>query len=313
MAPVLLGLLMVAVPEHHWYDGFAAADAAADAARAGRSNAVMQPRLGAGSVDARAAIVDNNAYGGQPKVGGKGCGSYLMISMQRSGTTTICMDINDIQGQSKKRRGEATNSSKGDFVCEYELLNTGELQSGHRFLEHTNHTSEWAEKYPRELVRQAAHQAKAGGACVWGFKIFDGQIAAVDKIVDRFDKCIIYRCARLILASPWSRAQLTTQPSSLHRQAGKHHCAVPLVEDGRGDGLLGDQSTGAGGKPCLCREGHATRRRLARVPGKGKSLVQRERDCLPQRGQAGGVCLDGGVLGTQVADLHARGRRADAR
>mmetsp|Transcript_10054 Transcript_10054/g.24019 ORF Transcript_10054/g.24019 Transcript_10054/m.24019 type:complete len:294 (-) Transcript_10054:128-1009(-) len=193
MAPVLLGLLMVAVPEHHWYDGFAAADAAADAARAGRSNAVMQPRLGAGSVDARAAIVDNNAYGGQPKVGGKGCGSYLMISMQRSGTTTICTDINDIQGQSKQRRGEATNSSKGDFVCQYELLNTGELQSGHRFLEHTNHTSEWAEKYPRELVRQAAHQAKAGGACVWGFKIFDGQIAAVDKIVDRFDKCIIYR------------------------------------------------------------------------------------------------------------------------
>ena len=193
MAPVLLGLLLVAVPERHWYDGYAAADAARDAARAGRGNAVMQPPLGAGSIDARSAIVDDNAYGGQPKVGGKGCGSYLIVSMQRSGTTTICDDINHITGKSRRRRGEATNSSIGDFVCQYELLNTGELQSGHRFLENHNHTPAWAAKYPRELARQAAHQARAGGACVWGFKIFDGQVAAVDQIVDRFDKCIIYR------------------------------------------------------------------------------------------------------------------------
>jgi len=194
MAPVLLGLLLVAVPERHWYDGYAAADAARDAARAGRGSAVMQPPLGAGSIDARAAIVDNNAYGGHPKVGGKGCGSYLIVSMQRSGTTTICDDINHITGESKRRRGEATNSTRGDFVCQYELFNTGELQSGHVFLEKHNHTPGWAKKYPRELARQAAHQArKEWGACVWGHKIFNGQVAAVDQIGDQFDKCIIYR------------------------------------------------------------------------------------------------------------------------
>ena len=212
MAPALLGLLMVAVPERHWYDSYAAADAARDAARAGRGNAVMQPPLGAGSIDARAAIVDNNADGGQPKVGGKGCGSYLIVSMQRSGTTTICNDINAIKGKSRRHRGEATNSTVGDFVCQYELLNVGELQTGHRFLEHSNHTPGWAEKYPREMVRQAAHMARSRGACVWGFKIFDGQVAAVDQVVDRFDKCIIYKCARPTPASPWARAQLTPPP-----------------------------------------------------------------------------------------------------
>ena len=209
----LMGLLAVAVPERHWYDVYAAADAARDAAlAAGRGGAVMQPPLGAvtlggdvgaGSLDARAAVVDGEERGGRPKVGGKGCGSYLIVSMQRSGTTTICTDINNIKGKFKKRPGQATNSSVGDFVCQYELLNSGELQSGHRFLEETNHTPAWAAKHPQEMVRQAAQKARnKWGACVWGFKIFDKQLAAVDQIVDRFDKCIIYRCARPILASP---------------------------------------------------------------------------------------------------------------
>ena len=213
MALVLGQLLAVAAPERHWYDVYAAADAARDAAlAAGRGGAVMQPPLGAvtlggdvgaGSLDARAAVVDGEERGGRPKVGGKGCGSYLIVSMQRSGTTTICTDINNIKGKFKKRPGQATNSSVGDFVCQYELLNSGELQSGHRFLEETNHTPAWAAKHPQEMVRQAAQKARnKWGACVWGFKIFDKQLAAVDQIVDRFDKCIIYRCARPMLASP---------------------------------------------------------------------------------------------------------------
>ena len=324
MAPLVLGLLAVAVPERHWYDVYAAADAARDAAlAAGRGGAVMQPPLGAvalggdvgaGSLDARAAVVDGEERGGRPMVGGKGCGSYLIVSMQRSGTTTICTDINNIKGKFKKRPGQATNSSVGDFVCQYELLNSGELQSGHRFLEETNHTPAWAAKHPQEMVRQAAQKARnKWGACVWGFKIFDKQLAAVDQIVDRFDKCIIYRCARPMLASPLFSRSAHLSHTPLHAaQEGKHHCAVPLVEDGRGDGLLGDHSSGAGGKPCMCREGHDTRQGLARFPGKGKSVVQRERDCVPQGGQAGGVHHDGEVLGTEVADLRARGR-TDAR
>lgn len=170
MAPLVLGLLVVAVPERHWYDVYAAADAARD------------------------AVVDGEERGGRPKVGGKGCGSYLIVSMQRSGTTTICTDINNIKGKPKWRPGQAANSSVGDFVCQYELLNPGELQSGHAFLEANNRTPAWAAKHPQEMVRQAAQEARQQwGACVWGFKVFDHQLAAVDQIIDRFDKCIIYR------------------------------------------------------------------------------------------------------------------------
>ena len=115
MAPLLvLGLLAVAVPERHWYDVYAAADAARDAAlAAGRGGAVMQPPLGAvalggdvgaGSLDARAAVVDGEERGGRPMVGGKGCGSYLIVSMQRSGTTTICTTSTTSKENSRSAR-----------------------------------------------------------------------------------------------------------------------------------------------------------------------------------------------------------------
>jgi LPS sulfotransferase NodH len=192
--------------------------------------------VGAGSLDARAAVVDGEERGGRPKVGGKGCGSYLIVSMQRSGTTTICTDINNIKGKFKKRPGQATNSSVGDFVCQYELLNSGELQSGHRFLEETNHTPAWAAKHPQEMVRQAAQKARnKWGACVWGFKVFDKQLAAVDQIADRFDKCIIYRRENITAQYlSWKTAEETdcweTTPAE---QAANPACAEKVTTLGK--------------------------------------------------------------------------------
>ena len=106
-----------------WLPTAAAPDrhtAAVDTGRM-RSNSLVQLSLGA-SGDARAAVVDENT---KDFVGGRKCGTYLIVSMQRSGTTTLCNDLNQIED-----RGVGANRTQ----CAYELLNPGPNNSGARWL-----------------------------------------------------------------------------------------------------------------------------------------------------------------------------------
>ena len=174
-----------------WLPTAAAPDrhtAAVDTGRM-RSNSLVQLSLGA-SGDARAAIVDENT---QDLVGGQKCGTYLIVSMQRSGTTTLCNDVNQIED-----RGVGANR----IQCAYELLNPGPNNPGARWLKKHHRSTSWANRHPEEMVRQVANESRAEGSCVWGFKIFNGQRATVAQIVGEVDKCIIYRCA---LAKPKPR------------------------------------------------------------------------------------------------------------
>jgi len=128
--------------------------------------------------DAAAIIVDE---GTSRSVGGVECGSYLIVSMQRSGTTTLCSDILQIGGTwPRTLMGSA-----------FELLNFGGLQRGHKFLAQHNKSDEWGKAHPREIIRTSRREGAQ--TCGWGFKLFDTHPFDVSQIVDEVDLCVLYR------------------------------------------------------------------------------------------------------------------------
>ena len=140
-----------------------------------QSHALVQLSLdesGGGYSDARAAIVDE---GTQDRVGGKSCGTYLIVSMERSASSTLCHDVNLIDGHT--------------FRCAFELFGIGHSLRHH-------YDQDWVRGHPKEFLRHVANQSRTlKDACVWGFKLFDQQLANVEPIISEVDKCIIYRCA----------------------------------------------------------------------------------------------------------------------
>ena len=147
-----------------------------------QSNALVQLSLGEsdGSYnhsDARAVIMDECT---QSHVGGKECGTYLIVSMQRSASTTFCHDVSLIDGPKKTH-------------CAFELFANKHVQKHHR-------DEEWVRGHPKEYLRHEANESRTlGDVCVWGFKLFDSQLTGVAQIVSEVDKCIIYRC---VLGAP---------------------------------------------------------------------------------------------------------------
>ena len=146
-----------------------------------QSNALVQLSLGESDgnhSDARAAIMDE---GTQNHVGGKECGTYLIVSMQRSASTTFCHDVSLIDGPKKTH-------------CAFELF-AGRHVHKHR------QDQEWVRGHPKEYLRHEANESRTlADVCVWGFKLFDSQLTDVAQIVSEVDKCIIYRCARRALS-----------------------------------------------------------------------------------------------------------------
>jgi hypothetical protein len=146
-----------------------------------QSNALVQLSLGESDgnhSDARAAIMDE---GTQNHVGGKECGTYLIVSMQRSASTTFCHDVSLIDGPKKTH-------------CAFELFAGRHVQK-HR------QDQEWVRGHPKEYLRHEANESRTlADVCVWGFKLFDSQLTDVAQIVSEVDKCIIYRCARRALS-----------------------------------------------------------------------------------------------------------------
>ena len=145
-----------------------------------QSNALVQLSLGESDgnhSDARAVIMDE---GTQNHVGGKECGTYLIVSMQRSASTTFCHDVSLIDGPKKTH-------------CAFELFANKHVQKHHR-------DEEWVRGHPKEYLRHEANESRTlGDVCVWGFKLFDSQLTGVAQIVSEVDKCIIYRC---VLGAP---------------------------------------------------------------------------------------------------------------
>jgi len=145
-----------------------------------QSNALVQLSLGESDgnhSDARAVIMDE---GTQNRVGGKECGTYLIVSMQRSASTTFCHDVSLIDGPKKTH-------------CAFELFANKHVQKHHR-------DEEWVRGHPKEYLRHEANESRTlGDVCVWGFKLFDSQLTGVAQIVSEVDKCIIYRC---VLGAP---------------------------------------------------------------------------------------------------------------
>ena len=128
--------------------------------------------------DAAAVVIDS---GTSRSVGGVECGSYLIVSMQRSGTTTLCGDILQIGGTwPHTMMGSA-----------FELLNFGAEQRGHAFLKQHNRSLGWGKKHPRDIIRTSRREGPQ--TCGWGFKLFDTHGFDVAEVVDEVDLCVIYR------------------------------------------------------------------------------------------------------------------------
>ena len=128
--------------------------------------------------DAAAVIVD---AGTRKSVGGVECGTYLIVSMQRSGTTTLCADILQIGGTWPHTLMD----------CAFEQLNFGAEQKGGAFLEQHNRSHDWGKTHPQETIRTA--RAEGQQTCAWGFKLFDTHGFDVSQVVDEVDLCVIYR------------------------------------------------------------------------------------------------------------------------
>ena len=120
--------------------------------------------------------------------------SYVIFSMQRSGTTTLCRDLNRL----KKN-------------CLFELFNWGEHNAGLRWGKHLNISAEQAERWPMEYISRVLraenttrpigqHIAKIGSMdgptrvqCQSGFKLFPGHHILPEAAAKLASTCIILR------------------------------------------------------------------------------------------------------------------------
>ena len=120
--------------------------------------------------------------------------SYVIFSMQRSGTTTLCRDLNRLK-----------------MNCLYELFNWGENNAGHKWGQQLNVSAEQAELSPMEYVSRVLRAENAsrplgqhiaqidsmGGPtrvqCQSGFKLFPGHAIQPQAAAKLATTCIIYR------------------------------------------------------------------------------------------------------------------------
>ena len=84
-------------------------------------------------------------------VGGVECGSYLIISQERSGTTTFCSDLN-------REDVGAQHSIK----CAYELLNFADKNEGQSFLTRHQLSRDFGMAHPRDVVNIARRWVHRG-------------------------------------------------------------------------------------------------------------------------------------------------------
>ena len=120
--------------------------------------------------------------------------SYVIFSMQRSGTTTLCRDLNRLK-----------------MNCLFELFNWGEHNAGLRWGKHLNISAEQAERWPMEYISRVLraenttrpigqHIAKIGSMdgptrvqCQSGFKLFPGHHILPEAAAKLASTCIILR------------------------------------------------------------------------------------------------------------------------
>lgn len=120
--------------------------------------------------------------------------SYVIFSMQRSGTTTLCRDLNRLK-----------------MNCLYELFNWGENNAGLKWGQYLNVSAEQAELSPMEYVSRVLraentsrppgqHIAQIGSMggptrvqCQSGFKLFPGHAIQPQAAAKLTTTCIIYR------------------------------------------------------------------------------------------------------------------------
>ena len=120
--------------------------------------------------------------------------SYVIFSMQRSGTTTLCRDLNRL-----------------NMNCMYELFNWGENNAGLRWSRKLNISAEQAAHSPMEYVgrvlgaenasrppglhiaQTAATSGPTRNQCHSGFKLFPGQSIPPQAAARLATTCIIYR------------------------------------------------------------------------------------------------------------------------
>ena len=123
-------------------------------------------------------------------------------------STTLCHDVNLIDGPKSQ--------------CAFELF-------GLSYSRKHNHNQDWVREHPREFVRQRANEFRAlRDVCVWGFKLFDRQLADVSQIISEVDKCIIYRC---VLGAPSSALFSSLMPALLPTPSG-HRPTCGLISWG---------------------------------------------------------------------------------
>ena len=115
---------------------------------------------------------------------------YVIFSMQRSSSTTLCSDMN--------RHG---------LSCLYELLNFGVNQSGFLWQQRLGVTTDFLLTHPEQFVQRVRDAfAPSTG---FGYKVFPGQVRAVllDKLVTPNITCVIYKRENITAQyMSWKRA-----------------------------------------------------------------------------------------------------------
>ena len=114
---------------------------------------------------------------------------YIIFSMRRSSTTTLCSDLN----RAKKH-------------CYYELLNYGKNQTGRQWADRLGWTQAQIQSYPKEFVDRVR---RTSSLQTFGYKLFPEHIPhyKLPDILDHNQTCIIYRRANVTAQYlSWKRA-----------------------------------------------------------------------------------------------------------